>query len=148
MNIPSQYSIPTVYARPRSKFNMTTLDRDAQAQRALLGDIAYIAPSSSPLTTPSPSLDGLSPLSVASHLQDAYSDGPFRVGDINPFLDAAWRNETESDFGEFVVWTVPTVRVCQPPPHSPGLLFQIIDQCDWSQPLLLPSEQSDPSRYQ
>ncbi|KIM34302.1 hypothetical protein M408DRAFT_93687 [Serendipita vermifera MAFF 305830] len=106
------------------RFNMATplsssssplafLDRDAQAQRALLGESVYLEESespSSPLNTPSPTLDVLSPLSVASHLQDACDT--FQVRDVNPFLDASWKTRSLNEADR----KLPAPHsVCQPP---------------------------------
>jgi len=109
-------TIPTIYARRRNIMPLSNTDKDALAQKALLGESVYQLEDntpSSPINTPSPSLDGLSPLSVASHLQDA-SDGPFQVKDINPFLDASWKSTTSRMLDESDSESPDLVRVCQP----------------------------------
>lgn len=138
------------------RFNMATplsssssplafLDRDAQAQRALLGESVYLEESespSSPLNTPSPTLDVLSPLSVASHLQDACDT--FQVRDVNPFLDASWKtrslNEADHEPVQLVAkktspkrqtWSVPVT----PEPSAATLLPTIQEAA----PAALPS---------
>lgn len=73
----TSYSPYSPFASPYSRHN---IDRDVLAQRALLGEDAYLSEleSPSPLATPSPMMKQLSPLTVASHLQDLQH---------NPFLD-------------------------------------------------------------
>ena len=78
-----------------TKAPLAVQDRDVQVQRALLGESAYLEDTDSPcspLNTPSPTLDGMSPLSAASHLQDACD--AFQIQDVNPFLDASWKTRT------------------------------------------------------
>jgi hypothetical protein len=96
------------FASPYSRHNM---DRDVLAQRALLGEDAYLTEleSPSPLATPSPMIKQLSPLTVASHLQDLQH---------NPFLD-------EYDAGReplsVPAAAPPSVKRDPTPPHRSSL---------------------------